>query len=298
MVYRIRYILIAILFVNTTLSYGQVILNEVMFDPDGSEHMDEFVEILNLSETDSVDLTGWRVGDGSGEDGIVDAGEGVVLLPGQYGVVFDADYFGRSTLYDYLIPDEALVLTVDGSTLGSGGLSNSTAETVMLFDAAGFVVAQYTYSVGNLSGHSDEKVDPGGLDIPENWEDSAVLNGTPGFQNSVCASVYPPELEVSVSPNPFSPDGDGFEDLTVISYVLPTKDARVNLRIYDVRGRHIRTLLGAWLSGYQGSVTWDGRDDDGRMARIGIYVVFVEGLDSAGGTVVSAKTTVVLAGKL
>jgi len=269
-----------------------------MFDPDGSEHTDEFVEILNLSEADSVELTGWRLGDDSGDDGIVDAGEGLILLPGQYGVILDEDYFDNSTLYDYLIPERALVLTVDGTTIGSGGLSNSRAETVMLFNAAGEVVAQYTYSIGNSPGHSDEKVDPAGPDTPENWEDSSVLNGTPGFQNSVCASVHPPELKISVSPNPFSPDGDGFEDVTVISYFLPTKTSQVNLRIYDVRGRRIRTLLGAWLSGYQGSVTWDGRDDEGCTARIGIYVVCVEGLDSAAGIVVLAKTTVVLAGRM
>ncbi|MCK4821781.1 lamin tail domain-containing protein, partial [bacterium] len=41
--------------------FSQVIFNEVMFDPLGSEYSDEFVEIVNLSPADSVDLTGWHL---------------------------------------------------------------------------------------------------------------------------------------------------------------------------------------------------------------------------------------------
>jgi hypothetical protein len=39
-------------------------------------------------------------------------------------------------------------------------------------------------------------------------------------------------------------------------------------------------------------------DDDGQKARVGIYVVLVEGLNETGGSVYSAKGVVVLAAKL
>jgi len=38
---------------------SNISLTEVMFDPIGSEYYDEFVEIYNLSSTDSVELSGW-----------------------------------------------------------------------------------------------------------------------------------------------------------------------------------------------------------------------------------------------
>ena len=41
---------------------GQILLSEVMADPAGSEHHDEFVEVLNTGHTDTLDLSGWRVG--------------------------------------------------------------------------------------------------------------------------------------------------------------------------------------------------------------------------------------------
>ena len=131
--------------------FTQVVLTEVMFDPAGSEYTDEFVEIYNLSKSDSVSLVGWRLTDGSGDDAVIGTGKGLFILPGQYAIILDRDYFGHSTAYDHLIPDEALVLTVDGATLGGSGLSNSRTEAVSLLNAAGYVVNQYFYSIGNIN---------------------------------------------------------------------------------------------------------------------------------------------------
>ncbi|MCK5732930.1 MAG: lamin tail domain-containing protein, partial [Candidatus Latescibacteria bacterium] len=53
-----------------------VVLSEVMFDPSGSEYYDEDVELFNTSETESVDLTGWAIGDDADSDKIVEADGG------------------------------------------------------------------------------------------------------------------------------------------------------------------------------------------------------------------------------
>jgi len=164
--------------------FSQVVISEVMFDPSGSEISDEFVELVNVSQEDTIDLLGWRLGDGSGEDGLKDAGRGLRLYPDQYAVILDPDYFGQSTSYESLIPAEALVLTVEGNTLGSGGLTNTRAETIAIFDPAGRTVDQYAYHTGNKSGHSDERIDLIKTGGPENWADSEVFSGTPGFRNS------------------------------------------------------------------------------------------------------------------
>ena len=163
---------------------SQVVLSEIMFDPSGSENTDEFVELFNANAADTVDLRGWRLGDGTGDDGLVDTGDGFRLVPGQYAVILDPDYFGQSVSYDSLIPSGAIVLTLDGNTFGSGGLSNTKAEKVVIFDAAGKVVDQYVYHTGNRPGYSDERTDPYGSGGPDNWVDSRVALGTPGFQNS------------------------------------------------------------------------------------------------------------------
>ena len=53
---------------------GQILLSEVMADPAGSEHHDEFAEVLNTSHTDTLDLSGWRLGDSDELDRIVSWG--------------------------------------------------------------------------------------------------------------------------------------------------------------------------------------------------------------------------------
>jgi hypothetical protein len=64
-------------------------------------------------------------------------------------------------------------------------------------------------------------------------------------------------------PNPFNPS-------TKIEFTLD-RAGYVTLRIYDVVGRKVRTLVSEQLSsGYQ-SVIWDGKNDDGKDVASGVY---------------------------
>ncbi|MDM7925703.1 MAG: lamin tail domain-containing protein [bacterium] len=180
-----RLILSTCLFLPLSTSPAQVVISEVMFDPAGPENADEFVELVNVSPTDTVRLEGWSLGDGTGSDLLSDAGEGISLGPAGYAVILDPDYFTSSATYDSLIPATALVLSVAGATLGSAGLSNSKPETVTLTRPDGRVEDAVAYSIGNVPGHSDERIDPDGPGGAENWADSRFLFGTPGFRNSV-----------------------------------------------------------------------------------------------------------------
>ncbi len=165
-------------------SHAQIILTEIMFDPDTLEFHNEFVEVYN-SGNQSVDLSGWQIGDSLELDALVETGEGMVLEPGQFAVILDASYFGNSTVYDALIPDSALVLTIDDGSFGNAGWSNVISEPVILVDAAGDTVQMYRYSVGNTPGYSDEKRLLIPDNSPQNWRDALRFRGTPGAPNSV-----------------------------------------------------------------------------------------------------------------
>jgi hypothetical protein len=79
---------------------------------------------------------------------------------------------------------------------------------------------------------------------------------------------------VDISPNPFTPNGDQRNDVTVITYRLLKflKSPSVSVSIYDVSGSLIKEFpLEKQGSGvYQ--VTWDGRDEEGLLVPPGIYV--------------------------
>ncbi len=78
---------------------AQVVINEIMFAPQGSEFFDEYIELFNAGDR-AVDLTGWRIGDDDETNALV--GEAMVLAPGAYALVMDEGYGTRSTHYDPL----------------------------------------------------------------------------------------------------------------------------------------------------------------------------------------------------
>jgi hypothetical protein len=186
------------------------------------------------------------------------------------------------------------------------GLHNDGDAVVVLgpegtrIDSVEYSSSWHSKDIPETAGRSLEKIHPA-LDSrdPRNWGSSvSPYGGTPGFWNSIAVQSLPPAAQLSCAPNPFSPDGDGRDDVVVIRHRMPIRSGLVRVRLFDVRGRKIRELLNSVPAGAYGDVVWDGRDDEGRLARIGIYVVFLEGIDGQRGVVVSARTTVVLARRL
>jgi len=72
----------------------------------------------------------------------------------------------------------------------------------------------------------------------------------------------------------------------------------ISIKIFDTRGRLIRRLANAEPAGSHGDFIWDGRDDNRSLARIGMYVVYVEAIDERGGTLETTRGVVVLARRL
>ncbi|MBN2170134.1 MAG: VCBS repeat-containing protein [Candidatus Krumholzibacteriota bacterium] len=81
---------------------------------------------------------------------------------------------------------------------------------------------------------------------------------------------------VAAYPNPFNPG-------TTIRFELPAT-ARATLRVFDARGRRVRTLLqGAPRPSGPQEVQWDGRDDAGRALPSGVYLCRIEAAGREAG---------------
>ena len=103
---------------------------------------------------------------------------------------------------------------------------------------------------------------------PGQWAPAGVLGdilGAFGHMPIVDGVDDPPlVLAARQSPNPFNP-------VTEIRFDLP-RDGRVQLRVFDVRGAVVRTLLDAELpAGRDHAVRWNGLDDRGAAAASGVY---------------------------
>ncbi len=127
----------------------------------------------------------------------MEAGEGLLLNPGQFAVILDGSYFGNSTSYDSIIPDSALIIKIDGNSFG---LTNSKSKLISLIDSTGKTVDSYRYMIGFTSGHSNEKIILNGDNKSDNWAEALLLGGTPGQRNS----VTPYETDLGLGQNSLS----------------------------------------------------------------------------------------------
>ena len=96
-------------------------------------------------------------------------------------------------------------------------------------------------------------------------------------------------------PNPFSPNHDGFEDVTFIHYSWDYSNYLIRVWIYDRHGRLVNKLLQSAAGGTQGAIMWNGRDGNGQRVPIGRYIAYLEASDAHNGKVKRLKTTVVVA---
>ncbi|HEX5132600.1 MAG TPA: FlgD immunoglobulin-like domain containing protein [Candidatus Krumholzibacteria bacterium] len=89
-------------------------------------------------------------------------------------------------------------------------------------------------------------------------------NGTEAWSAPVRVAVVPPSVQLHQNhPNPFNPS-------TTIRFSLPAATA-MTLRIYDVSGRAVRTLVDGTRGPGELDATWDGRDDRGVSVATGVY---------------------------
>jgi photosystem II stability/assembly factor-like uncharacterized protein len=75
-------------------------------------------------------------------------------------------------------------------------------------------------------------------------------------------------------PNPLVMGGNSASGVT-LNFELPARD-NVQLRIYDIKGTLVRTLLNKPLDGGPQSAIWDARDDQGNLVQPGAYFYSVQ----------------------
>ncbi len=266
---------------------ANVVINEVLVNEPGSSTKLEWVELHN---TDSVehDLEGWAF----------ISKDDTTLIP--VGTIIPAKEFliiARQLLSEP--PDSISFEGWWGDRSGVWGDSSiesfpaieakmsltNTGVTISLVDPDNNVQA-FTWDQDCGDGVSLERI---------SFEQDIWLccvssdKNTPGKKNSVSTS-YSDNLELRIEPNPFSPDGDGFEDEAILHYTLPM-ESNLTIRIYDIKGRLIKTLLEEEPQ-VSGEISWDGKDEENRIVRVGVYIVWAE---AKGNSYSQKKATVVVA---
>jgi len=99
---------------------------------------------------------------------------------------------------------------------------------------------------------------------------------TPGAANDTCVTlniVNPGTIPTQFTlyqnyPNPFNP-------VTTLRYELPV-NGFVNIAVYDMLGRQVRTIINQTQNAGYKSVIWDATNDYGKPVTAGIYIYQIQ----------------------
>jgi hypothetical protein len=279
---------------------GDVVINELLFNPktDGVD----YVELYNKSDK-IIDLHDVYIGEGSTTSTIIDdsvriAADGYLLFPQEYVLLSEN---GAAVRSQYITQNPKWFLDMDD--LPS---MNTDADVVVIADAAGMEIDKVSYTddqhfalLNDVKGVSLERID---FERPSsdvtNWN-SAAANagfGTPAYRNSQYLQSQSTG-SFSVSPEVFSPDNDGYNDVVTINYTVSEPGLAGNVTVYDSRGVFVKYLVKNENLAARGSYSWNGINAQNEKAPMGIYIIYFETFSTSGKTE-KHKLTCVLAGKL
>jgi hypothetical protein len=264
---------------------GDLVINEVLFDPfQGGE---DFVEFYNRSEK-MVDVSRIKIANRNNEGEIIRicplTDERITMGPGAY-LAVTKDTLGVFPWY--YIPATALFLQMNSFPSYPNG-----EGVVLLLNETEDVVDEFFYSdqmhspfIADAEGFSLERVSPfAGTNEPGNWQSASSLagGGTPGYQNSQNFDGAASDPVVSFEPQRFSPVNSGIDHLYHVNYQNLDPGYMARIMIFDSDGNFMHHLINGEISGTRGSISWNGKDETGRLLPSGIYIVLVEFYNGSG----------------
>jgi hypothetical protein len=179
--------------------------------------------------------------------------------------------------------------------------------TVILLNTTGRLIDQVSYSekwhfklIDNDKGVALERID---FNKPSqdasNWHSAATSMGygTPTYQNSQFMNSSVADGNITLIPQTFSPDNDGYNDFITVTYNFPEPGYVCNIILYDLNGRAVKYLTRNALCGLTGYFRWDGLDEKNNKLPVGIYIMISEIFNLKGKTK-KFKNGIVLAKKL
>ncbi len=295
---------------DTTLKFSyytpkknDIAINEVLFNafPNGND----FVELYNRSEF-PIDLVNLQLAktDDKNPDSIIQisplSDENKYFNPGTY-LAFTTSKKGVLTFY--MSKNEANIYEIPNMPT----YPDDKGTVVLLYKDTS-VIDKFSYNedmqsplLDDNEGVSLERVN---YDKPtqetSNWHSASELVGfaTPAYQNSQYNDgTNIGDAPVSIDPHVFSPDNDGFDDYANINFKFNTSDNVATIYIFDAKGIIIKKLAESLLLSTEGTIVWNGTQDNGRLAPAGTYLIYFKVFDKNGNVNVY-KNTVILAKKL
>ncbi|MGL4364838.1 MAG: lamin tail domain-containing protein [Bacteroidales bacterium] len=281
-------------------SNGDIIINELLFNPYTGGV--DFVELYNRSnkiiETQNLKIANRR--NSTGNIDKIYTLPNYTLLPNTY-VVLTTNPYIIQTQYYCKYPQAFITLSNLPTYANDQGCVVLLNEDSTQLEEFYYTEKMHSNILSNKKGISLERINPHRpASEASNWLSAAQLFGfaTPTYKNSQYSeNEGDTESTISISPEVFSPDGDGVDDVLFINYNLPEAGYIANVKIFTAKGRLVKTLLQNVTLATEGRFSWDGVGDNAHIVPIGIYIVQIE-LFTLNGKVQRYKKPCVVGARL
>jgi hypothetical protein len=123
----------------------------------------------------------------------------------------------------------------------------------------------------------------------------SIFQILPAYQDQIeLDPTYVPQLDnaaLQVDPHPFAPDQG--EKIT-ITYNAAAVNNKVTVRIFDLGGRLITTLLDEQAQLIESTFRWDGRDRLNERVPLGTYICHLEVIEPVSGKKITKTAPIVV----
>ncbi|MDX9697367.1 MAG: lamin tail domain-containing protein [Bacteroidales bacterium] len=277
--------------------FNDLVINELLFNPKTGGY--DFVELYNRSQK-TIDLKSLRL---AAFDNMANnytsikviSEDGFLIFPGEYLVLTENPSVVRQQYYT----------SNDRGFLAMSSLPsyNDDAGKAILMNQNENIIDLLEYNqdmhfplLTTTDGVSLERINPERpSDDATNWHSASKIVGfaTPAYENSQFKILSETDDRITISPEVFSPDNDGFEDVVDIQLLFDNPGYVANIKVFDSRGRLVKYIANNLLLGIENTITWNGLDDQNQKPTNGIYVIYFEIIDLKGNVKKYRKSVVI-----
>ena len=151
------------------------------------------------------------------------------------------------------------------------------------------LVVEWLYGEGSVYKHllkDGQKANDIFAEIIKNFPESSTAQSARNEMGVIKENSLVKKAQVNEIPTEFSADNypNPFNPSTTISYTLP-ENGIVTIRIFDMLGREVTTLVDGYTNAGNKKVVWDGKNSNGNQVTSGVYLYRV----TFKGQVISKK---------
>ncbi|WP_166332623.1 lamin tail domain-containing protein [Sphingobacterium chungjuense] len=255
-------------FSETNLVYNDVVINEVLFNPNTGSPT--FVEIYNRSSK-IVNLQNWFLGNR------LISNRQLLFPPNTYRVITTNPNLLQQD-YPSAILRNVIVLPSLPAYANLQGIVTLFAPTVLM-DSLRYTAAMHQPFIRNARGVSLERISPDvATNVGGNFISASTYSegATPGYENSRFRAGTITKNNVFLAARTMYPNSTGDDRWLSIHYEFVQENTMVNLTIYDDKGRSLNRLIRNQGVGYTGRFTWDGKKENGEQSPSGVYLMWME----------------------